>query len=75
MHDAYQRGLSNPADIHCLNLHRVMVHPLLLHHPTIQQDVAQAVAGNQPLTARFAGYDDHVWSRIVAALPQARRYS
>ncbi|MFK0314504.1 hypothetical protein ACIQUF_25145 [Pseudomonas sp. NPDC090233] len=73
--DAHQYGLRDYADIHCLNLHRVMLHPLLLRHPEIQKDVAQAVAGNQGLTARFAAYDDPAWSRIVAELPQARSYS
>ncbi|MFJ4457616.1 hypothetical protein ACIP1G_27535 [Pseudomonas sp. NPDC089392] len=72
---AFKQGLRDRADIQCMCLHMVMIHPLLLQHPTIQRDVAQAAAGEQRLAARFASYDDRTWSRIVAALPQARSYS
>lgn len=72
---AFRQGLRDRADIQCMCLHMVMVHPLLLQHPAIQHDVAQAAAGIQRLASRFACYDDRAWSHIVAALPQARSYS
>ncbi|WP_426811185.1 hypothetical protein ABOC32_12210 [Pseudomonas sp. WOUb67] len=72
---AFRHGLRDRADIQCLCLHLVMIHPLLLQHPTIQHDVAQAAAGVQRLASRFARYDDRAWSNIVTALPQARSYS
>lgn len=72
---AFKQGLRDRADIQCMCLHMVMIHPLLLQHPSIQHDVAQAAAGVQRLASRFASYDDRAWSHIVAALPQARSYS
>lgn len=70
--EARQQGLRSRADIHCLSLHRVIVHPHLLQHPTIQSDVAHAVAGKQSLSSRFAAYNHSAWSQIVAALPQPK---
>ena len=72
---AFRQGLRDRADLQCMCLHLLMIHPLLLQHPTIQRDVAQAAAGERRLAARFASYDDRTWSHIVAALPQARSYS
>ncbi|QXI46290.1 hypothetical protein HU763_016095 [Pseudomonas anuradhapurensis] len=72
---AFRQGLRDRADLQCMCLHMLMIHPLLLQHPTIQRDVAQAAAGEQRLAACFARYDDCTWSHIVAALPQARSYS
>lgn len=75
IYDAHRRGLRDCADIQCLCLHTVMLHPLLLQHPTIEKDVQRAVAGKQNLNSRFATYDDAAWRQIVAALPEARSYS
>ncbi|WP_296233322.1 hypothetical protein [Pseudomonas sp. UBA4617] len=72
---AFKQGLRDRADIQCMCLHLLMIHPLLLQHPTIQRDVAQAAAGERRLAVRFASYDDRTWAHIVAALPQARSYS
>ncbi|WEK32692.1 MAG: hypothetical protein P0Y58_11015 [Candidatus Pseudomonas phytovorans] len=72
---AFKQGLRDRADIQCMCLHMLMIHPLLLQHSTIQRDVAQAAAGEQRLTERFASYSERTWSRIVADLPQARSYS
>ncbi|MFJ4153254.1 hypothetical protein ACIPZF_00370 [Pseudomonas sp. NPDC089752] len=72
--EAHQRGLYDPADVHCLCLHLLMVHPRLLLHPTIQGDVANAASGQQRLASTFASYNDSAWQQIVAALPPARSY-
>ncbi|PTU49084.1 hypothetical protein DBB42_27200 [Pseudomonas plecoglossicida] len=72
---AFRQGLRDRADIQCMCLHMLMIHPLLLQHPTIQHDVEKAAAGEQRLADRFASYDDCTWSHIVAGLPQARSYS
>ena len=72
---AFKQGLRDRGDIQCMCLHLLMVHPLLLEHPTIQRDVARAVAGQQRLAACFARYGDRAWARIVADLPQAGGYS
>lgn len=74
IYEAHQQGLRDCGDVQCLCMHLAMVHPRLLLHPTIQNDVAQAVAGKQHLASRFATYDDYAWQQIVAALPQARSY-
>ena len=75
MLEAFRQGLRDRADIHCMCLHMAMIHPLLLQHPGIRDDVQMAAAGEQRLAERFARYDDRAWSQIVATLPQARRYS
>ncbi|MFJ4344231.1 hypothetical protein [Pseudomonas sp. NPDC089401] len=75
IHEVHQQGLRDSADVQCLCLHMAMIHPHLLLHPTIQNDVAQAVAGKQQLVSRFATYDDYAWQQIVAALPPARSHS
>ncbi|EJT85153.1 hypothetical protein [Pseudomonas asiatica] len=71
---AFRQGLRDRADIQCMCLHMLMIHPLLLQHPTIQHDVEKAAAGEQRLADRFASYDDCTWSHIVAGLPKARSY-
>lgn len=72
---AFKQGLRDRADIQCMCLHMLMIHPLLLQHPTIQHEVEKAAAGEQRLADRFASYDDCTWSHIVAGLPKARSYS
>ncbi|MGK0152530.1 hypothetical protein [Pseudomonas putida] len=72
---AFRQGLRDRADIQCMCLHMLMIHPLLLQHPTIQHEVEKAAAGEQRLADRFASYDDCTWSHIVAGLPKARSYS
>ena len=72
---AFKQGLRDRADIQCMSLHMLMIHPLLLQHPTIQHEVERAAAGEQRLADRFASYDDCTWSHIVASLPKARSYS
>ncbi|KYC23886.1 MULTISPECIES: hypothetical protein [Pseudomonas] len=71
---AFKQGLRDRADIQCMSLHMLMIHPLLLQHPTIQHEVERAAAGEQRLADRFASYDDCTWSHIVAGLPKARSY-
>ncbi|MBH3380939.1 hypothetical protein LG197_24455 [Pseudomonas asiatica] len=71
---AFRQGLRDRADIQCMCLHMLMIHPLLLQHPTIQHDVEKAAAGEQRLADRFASYDECTWSHIVAGLPKARSY-
>ncbi|KIC83039.1 hypothetical protein [Pseudomonas sp. C5pp] len=71
---AFKQGLRDRADIQCMSLHMLMIHPLLLQHPTIQHEVERAAAGEQRLVDRFASYDDCTWSHIVAGLPKARSY-
>ncbi|MCO7534241.1 hypothetical protein NJH24_05520 [Pseudomonas asiatica] len=71
---AFRQGLRDRADIQCMCLHMLMIHPLLLQHPTIQHEVERAAAGEQRLADRFASYDDCTWSHIVAGLPKARSY-
>ncbi|MBF8720369.1 MULTISPECIES: hypothetical protein [Pseudomonas] len=73
--EAWQRGLRESEDIHCLCLHLVMIHPLLLSHPTIQQDVAQAAEGKQSLVSRFITYNDTTWKQLAMSLPMARSHS
>lgn len=75
IYEAHRRGLRDRADIQCLCLHTVMLHPLLLQHPTIAEDVQQAVSGKQTLKSRFSTYDDAAWAQIAAKLPEARSYS
>lgn len=70
----FRQGLRDRADIQCMCLHMLMIHPLLLQHPTIQHEVERAAAGEQRLADRFASYDDCTWSHIVAGLPKARSY-
>ena len=71
---AFRQGLRDRADIQCMCLHMLMIHPLLLQHPTIQHEVERAAAGEQRLADRFASYDECTWSHIVAGLPKARSY-
>lgn len=75
IYEAHRRGLRDREDIHCLCLHTLMIHPLLMQHPTIENDVQQAVSGRQALEARFSSYDDAIWAQIASKLPDARSYS
>lgn len=61
---AFRQGLRDRADIQCMCLHMLMIHPLLLQHPTIQHDVEKAAAGEQRLADRFASYDECTLSLI-----------
>ena len=72
--DARRQGLSSEFDIISLCMHRVLIHPHLPRHPTVQQDIAAAAAGQQALQARFESYSDAKWQDIFRSLPQATDY-
>lgn len=73
--DARRQRLSTEYDIISLCLHRVLIHPHLPRHPSVQQDIAAAAAGQQPLQAQFETYSHAKWQDIIFSLPPAKDYS
>jgi hypothetical protein len=65
---ARELGLHGKADIEMLALHRVMLHPRLHWHPTVQALIGQAAQGKASLANLFMPFQDRDWRRIVSDL-------